>query len=306
MPLPKLATVDLNLLVAAEVLLTERNLARAASRLKVTRSAASHTLSRLRDLFGDPLLVRDGNTMAPTPRAEEILPALRDALGRCEDVLAGPAAFDPRRAARRFVLLLSDYAAELISGPLLEALSRDAPHVDLEVYPARRDFARALADDVDLALSPAAEDLPGIVTSRAFSDEFVCVLRKGHPDAAALTLPRFVALPHLLVAPRNLRPSQVDTALGERGLARRVAVTLPFFATAPSVLARTDLVLTAPARMARRLAERHPLVIVPAPLRLPGFTFRTCWHTRAQHDPAHAWLRARLARVCRALDATPP
>ncbi|APR80116.1 Transcriptional regulator [Minicystis rosea] len=305
MPLPKLATVDLNLLVAAEVLLTERSLARAASRLRVTRSAVSHTLSRLREVFGDPLLVRDGNAMTPTARAESLLPALRDVLGRCEEVLTGPSAFDPARAVRRFVMLLSDYAAELIVAPLLEVLSREAPHIDLEVFPARRDFARALAEDVDLTLSLLAEDLPGIITSRAFSDEFVCVLREGHPDAAALTLDRFVALPHALVAPRNLRPSQVDVALSERGLSRRVAVTLPYFAAAPAVLAATDMVLTAPARLSRRLAVRHPLVVVPAPLRLPGFTFRICWHTRVQHDPAHAWLRARLGRLCRAIDASP-
>jgi DNA-binding transcriptional LysR family regulator len=95
----------------------------------------------------------------------------------------------------------------------------------------------------------------------------------------------------------------VDAALSERGLVRRVAVTLPYFATAPLVLMRSDLVLTAPARLARRLAEQHPLVLVPPPIRLPGFTFRICWHARAQHDPAHSWLRARLAKVCRALDA---
>jgi DNA-binding transcriptional LysR family regulator len=303
---PRLAGVDLNLLAAAEVLLTEQSLVRAAARLGVTRSAVSHTLARLRDLFRDPLLVRDGNLMRPTARAEDLLPALREALGRCEDVVAGPRAFDPRRAARRFTVLASDYAADLVVPPLAEALAREAPRVDLEVFPARREFGRMLAEGVDASLGPVAEELPGIVTRRAFADTFVCVLRRGHPDAAALTLDRFVALGHLLIAPRNLRPSQVDAALSERGLSRRVAITLPYFAPAPGVLARSDLVLTAPARLARPMAEHHPVVVVPTPLPVPGFTFRICWHTRAQHDPGHAWLRGLLARVCRALDSAPP
>jgi DNA-binding transcriptional LysR family regulator len=176
MPLPRLATFDLNLLLAAEVLITERSLSRAAGRLQVTRSAVSHTLARLRELFGDPLLVRDGNTMTPTPRAEQLLPALREALARCEEVVTGPTAFDPRRAARRFTLLLSDYAAELVLPPLVAALGREAPHVDLELHPARRDFARALADDVDLSLGPVTDELPGIVTGRGFAGQLVAGL----------------------------------------------------------------------------------------------------------------------------------
>ena len=305
MPVPKLVAVDLNLLVAAEILLCERSLARAASRLGVTRSAASRTLTRLRELFEDPLLVRDGNSMSVTPRAQAILPALREALARCEDVLAGPTTFDARRVSRRFTMILSDYVAELLAQPLCEALAREAPHVDLEVFPARRDFARALGQDVDLTVCPATEQLPDIITNRGFSDRLACVLRRDHPDAAALTLERFVALSHLLVAPRNLRTSQVDVALSERGLSRRIAVTLPYFNATAAILARSDLVLTAPERLARRLCERQPLVLVAAPVDLPGFSFRVSWHARLQHDPAHAFLRALVGRVCRAVEAAP-
>lgn len=302
MPLPKLATVDLNLLVAAEILLTERSLARSARRLGVTRSAVSRTLTRLREIFGDPLLVRDGNAMTPTVRALELLPPLREALARCEDVLAGPTTFDARRASRRFLVMLSDYGAELLAQPLCEALAREAPLVDLEVFPIRRDFTRALGQDMDLLLGPLTEAAPGLITVHGHADRFICALRRDHPDAGALTLERFTTLSHILVAPRNLRPSQVDVALSERGLSRRVAVTLPYFSVAPAILARTDLVLTMPERLARRLAERHPLALVPSPLDLPGFTVRICWHERMQQDPAHAFLRALVGRVCRTLD----
>jgi DNA-binding transcriptional LysR family regulator len=300
----RLASVDLNLLVACDALLEERSVTRAAKRLKITQSAASHTLSRLRELFGDPLLVRAGNAMVLSERAARLVEPVRDALDRVTAVLEQGPTFDPKTARRQFSLSTSDYGELVLLPALVERLTREAPNLDLAIIPPPPDSAALLrSGGLDLGLGPITEAASGIVSRRVFEDRFVCVVRAGHPLARQrLTLEQYLELGHLLIAPRSARPSHVDVALSKIGRTRRVVVVVPHFLIAPFVVARSNLVLTLPARVAKTFSAALSLVQVEPPLEVGGFTFRLFWHEQRRHDAGHAWLRDLIHAVCNELE----
>ncbi len=297
-----LAAIDLNLLNVLDALLAERHVTRAARRVGLTQSAASHALARLRTLLGDPLLVRGpGGAMLPTARAEALAPILRQALAALEAGLRGEPTFDPASAQRTFHVATGDYHELVLLPRLCAGLADDAPGCDLWVHPIADDPAPALIDGTaDLALGVwRGRGWPsGIYEKRLFDETFVCVVRRGHPAAAQkLTLARYLALSHLLIAPRGTPGSFVDDALAAIGKRRRVAVAVPHFLVAPHVIASTDLVVTLASRVARTLAKPLGLTLLDPPLDLPGFTASMAWHERAHRDPAQRWLRDRLLAV---------
>lgn len=300
-----LAAIDLNLLVALEALLGERHVTRAAARLGLSQSATSHALARLRRLLGDPLLVRDGQSLVPTVRAAALAPRLSEALGSLRAALAPPAAFDPATARRRFTIGLADYAQFVLLPPLLARLSEAAPYVDL----VARDYAAGQLGELDFTVAPdrsvmRADPLagPALRARRLFRERYVCVARRGHPKIGKkLDLATFVALPHAFIAPRGTPGGVVDEALAERGLTRRVALMIQHFLVAPYAIAGSDLVITLAERLALAFVERLPLVIHEPPLPLPQFTMQLYWHERHHLDPAHRWLREQLIEVGRSL-----
>lgn len=296
-----LAGVDLNLLVALDALLEEQNVTRAARRLGLSQSAASHALARLRALVGDPLLVRSGATLVPTPRAVALAPSIRAILGSIRTTLAGDA-FDPMTSARAFAVATSDYFELVLVPGLVRDLARAAPGIDLLVRPVPEDVLGLLgAGRLDLVLGVSlAPGVQSIRRRRLFDDTFSCVVRSGHPVLRrGLDLERFAAMGHVLIAPRGSRGGVVDDALARRKKVRRVAAMVPSFLAAPAIIAESDLVLTMPARLAARLAPAFDLKILEPPLVLPRFTVSAYWHERVQHDPAHAWLRARVVEIAR-------
>lgn len=295
--------VDLNLLVAFDALLAERSVTRAARRIGITQPAMSHALARLRSLFDDELLVRTPRGMLPTPRAEALEGPIRGALAAIERAIGATATFEPAEARRSFTIGTSDYGELVTLPPLLSRLSRDAPGIDLRMRPMDEDWPRALeAGELDLAIGPPISTVPAsIKAQRLFDERFVCVLRAGHPAAKRpLTLARYVALPHALIAPRGRAGGYVDDALAARGLSRRIALVIPHFLVAPFAVANSDLVVTLAERVARAFAGVLPLSIVAPPLELPGFSFHQFWHERVDRDPAHRWLRACVHEVSRA------
>ncbi len=310
--------VDLNLVRVLDALLAERHVTRAAARLGISQSAASHALARLRRLLADPLLVRGPRgargprspheVMVPTPRALALAPALERALAELAAALRPPAPFDPATARRTFHLAIGDYAELVLLPALVARLATIAPGVDLFVRAVPDDLAAALAaGDVDLVLAPPRpRDLsgPGLYQRHLFDERFVCALRRGHPAATRrLTLDRFCDLDHVLIAPRGTAGGYVDDALARLGRRRRVAVTVPHFLVVPHVVATTDLVVTLPARVAAALAAPHRLVTRPPPaaLGVTGFAIHQLWHERTHGDAAGRWLRDQLATVARAL-----
>lgn len=302
----RLAGIDLNLLTSLEALLEEQNVSRAARRLGVTQPAASHALNRLRELLGDPLLVRTPAGMQPTPRALELRPAVRAALGAAEAVLQGAPPFDPATAERTFVGAIPDQAGFLVLPKLIPRLTELAPHVRLDLRPWPHDVHVALATgDLHFAVGVFREHEPSFRYQDLWTESFSCVVRKNSPAARGpFDLARYLALDHLLVAPGGTPGSFVDDLLARMTLRRHIALTIPQFLLAPSIVAETDLMWTAPTSLARAFADLHPLTIREPPLELPTFDVAMAWHVRFDRDPGLAWLRGILGEI-RKLDAGP-
>jgi DNA-binding transcriptional LysR family regulator len=301
-----LGSVDLNLLVALDALLEERNVTRAATRTGITQSAMSHALARLRLVFDDELLVRGTGAMLPTTRAEALILPIRRALDEVRRALAGPAVFDPKTATARVVVGTSDYGEIVLLPKVLARLQREAPGIDLHVV-NYEDAGTSLAQGTyDFAVTPlrGEHERPGLLARRLFSERFVCVVRKGHPLAdKKLTVARFAAASHALIAPRGKEGGFVDDALARLGLRRRVAVMVPHFLVAPHVVADTDLILTLASRVATLLAKPLGLAILAPPpeLKLEGFTMSAIWHERTHGDPARQWVRDLFVEVAKTI-----
>lgn len=287
-----LASVDLNLLVVFSVLLDEASVTRAASRLGRTQSAVSHALDRLRETFRDPLFVRAGQKMIPTPRAEELRASVTELTARLHDLWVGAPPFDARTASRRFLTTASDYLQIVMIPPLVARLRREAPAITFEVHGPKSRLAERLArGDYDVAFTVALEDSPSLFSQRLFTDRFVCMVAADHPILQTkLDRAAYLELPHALISPLGGSSGYVDRALERAGERRRVAVVLPDFMVAPRVLPGTDLVLTLPARVAR-LFEGPALRVVEPPIELPELKGHLVWHERLLRDSGAEWLR---------------
>jgi len=296
---PSLRNVDLNLLLVLQALLEERHVTRAAARLGLSQSATSHALARLRELYGDPLLVRSGRKLSLSPRADRLLPQLARGLGELSAAVSDEPVFDARTVQRNFNVGTSDYGQAVWLPRLLARLAREAPGVAVSVNGAPNLAELLESADIDLAVGPGVF-APTLSSVTLFSDDFVCMLkRRGALSRGKLSLARYLAAEHVVVAPTGTPGSLVDTVLSQRGLSRRVAVRVPNFLAAPIVVAGSDYVNTGPARLARLLAEWHPITLRPPPLPLPSFDLKLVWHPRLEHDPAQRWLRALSVDVCR-------
>ncbi len=304
-----LAGIDLNLFVAFDALARERSVTRAAARMGVTQSAMSHTLRRLREVTADPLLVKSGSGMELTPRAEALLVPVRSALLILERGLVNPGEFDPRESTRTFCVATPDLFDVLAIPALLEGVRGEAPQVNVQVIPvlAPQLSQKLETGEVDAAVVPRAHtlptnDSPGLMRRTLFRDGYACFIRKDHPALGKgakpkLKLKQYVQLSHALITPSGSGPGVVDTVLAERGLSRRVALRLPSFHSAPSIVAQTDLVLTAPSALAALCGPELGLVVLPPPLPLPDHSVDLVWHSRFGADPAAGWLRERLVQV---------
>jgi DNA-binding transcriptional LysR family regulator len=302
----QLQHVDLNLLVALEALLTERSVTRAAARMELTPSAMSHALGRLRALFQDKLLVRTRGGMVTTPRADLLLGPLRRALLELAEIVRGGATFDPRTARRELTIAATDYLEVVLLPPLLERVSAAAPGVHLRVKQLQlADISGPLESGTfDVVLGVTFDDAPGLRQQTLFSEEMVCVCRQGHPEVGEqIDLETYLALRHVLVSYRGGTRSAVDKRLAEMGREREIALTVPHFLAAPLIVARSDLVLTAPRRIIEQLQEALSLRVLAPPVVVQGFTVRQVWHERYQDEPAHVWLRQQIFEAAGALRA---
>ncbi len=289
-----LSSLDLNLLLVLHAVLEERSVSAAARRLHVTPPAVSNSLARLRAVFDDPLFVRAGRGLAPTPRALEVAPLLRSAIGDLARAVAGEDRFDPGTTQRTFTIACSD-SDQLHGVPILgEAFERAMPRARLQVVSVERlEASGGLAGGaVDVAIAPAipgAPGEPGVHAAPLYSDEAAFVVRKGHPrirrtlTTAAFEAARHVDV-HLALAGGGIGHRGAEAYFAARGLRRDVAVVMPSFSAAALFVASTDLVAGIPRRAAERLATMLPLEVV----RLEGpplaFDMRLVWHERTHAD----------------------
>ena len=285
---------DLNLLIALNVLLEERNVTRAADRLSLTQSAASRMLGRLRATFDDPLFVRTSRGLTPTKRALDLAGPLREYLAGLEKLLLEQGDFNPATAQRRFRIAAIDYVQAVLLAPLVAQLQHQASQIDFEIRQPSAESERDLdAGVLDLLLMPQQRSGPAVVWTPLYHDTYTCLVWNRHP-VERLTLARFAALEHVLVAPRERAGGIVDSVLDKNGLARRVAVQASTFLIVPYLLTGTTRIATVPQRMAAELVRMHPLRIVKPPVEIPGFTMCQGWHEIHRNDPGHRWLRGAL------------
>ncbi len=301
MPMNRLHQVDLNLWVVLGQLLETNHVSETARRLGRTQSAVSHSLAALRRLFGDPLFVRVGSGLEPTPRAKALAPLVREALRQVEATLAPQAGFDPLGLERTFRLFVSDYAQVVLLPRLLVRLAAQAPRVALDVTfraDAMGEVLREVREGrVDLSVGPPVEGLSGVVTQPLFDDVNVCVVRAGHPFARRPTARAWAALRHVVASPRGGLRDFVDDALEARGLRRVVAARVPHFVAALELVAHSDAVAVVPGRLTGAWSGRAAIAVVRPPLPLPGFSMAWFASETLRADPANAWLRRELRAV---------
>jgi len=293
---------DLNLLAVFEVLMQERNVTRAAARLGLSQPAVSAALGRLRDSLGDRLLVRSGPGMRPTPRAEQLVGSISQALDSIESALALGATFVPAVASRSFTLMLSDIGEIIYLPRLIERVQREAPSIQLSV----RRLARArIADElavgsVDLALGWVDRLPDDLYQHRLFDETFVCILRSKHPRIGkTLSLAQFASEWHLVVGRYETgsetffrsADGNLVRELARKGVDRKIAMRVPDFLAVPHIIASTDLLCVVPRQLADVYAAYGQVRLVAPPVRGESFRVGQFWHKRFDSDQGNNWLR---------------
>jgi DNA-binding transcriptional LysR family regulator len=304
----ELHNFDLNLLVAFDLLMEEKNVSRAAERMFVTQSAMSHTLQRLRQQLDDPLLVKTPAGMKPTDRALSLVNPVKAVLRDVKRLIRAPEEFDPSRSRRRFVIAATDYMDLLVLPPLVERIALAAPGIDIHVKRTESPFPEADLEhnDIDVLLGFDAVLKPPAYLSRTklFDDRMACVVGREHPvgESGQLTLEEYVSCKHMLISRTGTRVGLIDEWLAEKGLTRRIALIVPHFLSAPFIVAKTDMILSLPERIANDFVDLAPLNIVPIPIELPAYDLVMVWHPLHDPDPAHCWLRDQITGICGELD----
>ncbi len=298
-------TLDLNLLRVLDAVMSEGSLTRAAAALAMTQPAVSHALKRLHQAVGEDLFVRSAHGMKPTPLAEALWPQVRAALSALREALA-PDEFDPLRHAVQLRLAMADATAALLAPALVSGIETSGALVNLRVLPlTTRDPRRLLEnDEADLAVGFFPEAVTDIAArghdsplrhTRLYQTRYVCVMRQGHPLAAApLTLDAYCAAHHLLVSFSGRAHGYVDQSLQALGRQRRVVLTVNQFFTAGRVVAHSDLLTVLPESFVQATGYGPALVMRELPLVLGPVHVEMIWHLRHDATPSHRWLRQQV------------
>ena len=289
--------LDLNLLVALDALLTERNITRAAERVHLSQSAMSNALSRLREYFEDDLLVQVGRKMEPTPRAQTLQEAVRDVLLRIDTSIAAVPQFDGSSSDREFILFVSDYTMAVLMPHALALAARQRSTVRFKLLPQVASPARSLErGEADLLIIPKAYCSTDHPAEVVFEEEHVCVVWSESIAArAGMSFERYAEAGHVVMVPSELGQPSFEAWFVERfGLSRRIAVTTYSFASLPFLVVGTELVATVHARLARCLAASLPITILPVPLPMLPLEQAMQWHKYRATDPGLIWLRQLL------------
>lgn len=292
-----LISVDLNLLLAFDVLVTERGVSRAAEKLGVTQPAVSHALKRLRYLFNDELLLRGPRGMEPTGRALSLHPAVQSVLANIHSIVSTGNAFEPAKTARTFRLTMSDAMSVEVLPTIARRIQREAPNIDLAVSTfGPQEACRKVADDeVDLAIGVIPHVPQDLISRELYRDTLICVadkrnkrLKKGRMD-----LEDYLDSPHVTVARDGDTGIQLDEILNSMSIPRRIAVTVPHYLSVPSLIRGTDLVANTRRRLISVFRMSSDLIAfpVPLPMKVPELKFIQVWHKRYEGDIGHQWLR---------------
>lgn len=306
--------IDLNLLVYLDVLLRKRNVTRAAESLGISQPAMSNSLKRLRELFGDPLLVRTSGGMSPTERAEKLQPLVREIVASVEKAIEPVKKFDASRADRVFRISVSDYGESTLLPQLLRRMRSEAPNITLDILtPSDVSYQDIEGGNVDLVIN-RFDDLPQSFHQRTiWRDSFSCLINHNNPLRKNFNLETYLEASHVWVSKTGMgigvgvdpgagqRLGWVDDALAKLGKKRRIRVFTRHYQVAMHLAELRDLIITLPTKAANLIKAHPDVIILPPPFNIPEIELQMAWSPLLQHNPAHQWLRRLIADVAHEL-----
>jgi DNA-binding transcriptional LysR family regulator len=286
----------MNLLVALDALLETHSVTAAAEQLHLSPPAVSRALGRLRRVLNDPILVRAGRNLTPTPRAVAMRPRVRSIVAEAAELLRPADDVDVASLQRTFTIRGNEQVPAMLAARMLQAIASEAPHVSLRFVPEGDESVEELRSGrVDLDIGMQHDLAPDIVAADLFSDRFVAVVKRGHRLSKGRVTPeRLAAESHISMSRRGRARGPLDDALGDAGLTRRIAVIVPTPAAALAIAADTNLVAILPSLAASLSPLATRLAQIPLPVAVPPFTAAMIWHRHLDADPAHQWLRAQV------------
>ena len=293
-------SVDLNLLVAFDAMIEHRSVTRAGEAIGLSQPAMSAAVSRLRITLADPLFVRTGTQMLPTPRAAEIATSVRDVLQTINRSVLAPSTFDPSATDRHFTLVMPDIGETSLLPRILGPLSATAPGARLSTISrppqVTADVLEAGTADLAIGYYPDLERT-GFESEHLFDNPYVCIVRTEHPTIGdTLDFDSYLAAAHAVARPGD-REHLVDQVLRTRDIHRRVAVELSHFTSLLPVIEQSDLIATVPRDLADLCTKYANIRSLPMPITVPSLSIRQYWHRRVDRDPASVWLRRLIANV---------
>lgn len=303
-----LVNLDLNLLVAFDALVVARSVSAAALRLGITQPAMSKRLAKLRKLLRDDILVRTAEGMQLTDRALDLAEPIQGALRQIETTLCNNRDFQPSQLARTFRIATTDSVAVTLLPPLINRLQTIAPGISLVLRTMHRgELVDALnTSKIDMAITVLPDAPPIIKRQLLFEERFVCLVAANHPEIQkTISLEQYVAYPHVLVTYTADLEGLIDRILYERGLKRRVIASFPYHLVAPTVVAKTDCIVTLPERTVKNYMDHGAgtqIQILSLPLELAPYRETLLWHRRDERDLTHQWLRGQIRQLAVAID----
>lgn len=295
-----MAGLDLDWISVFDEVYQSGSVSKAAERLGLAQSAASTALNKLRHHFDDRLFTRTAQGMLPTPRAQELYPALREVLAQLEIARGSRVAFDAASAQRNFRICLTDISEVVLLPALLGHLREAAPGVRIETEIVSTASARRLEDgEVDLAVGFMPQLDAGFYQQTLFKQNFVCLVAKNHPRITGnrMTVKRFSAESHAVVSSSGTGHAIVDKTIARQGIERRVVTQLSSFLGVARIVARTELLVIVPRVLGEVLATQEPVKMVEPPFVLPPYAVKQHWHERFHADAGNMWLRRTMAQL---------
>lgn len=293
--------LDLNLLVALDALLAERNISRAGERVHLSQPAMSNALARLREYFADELLAAQGRQMVLTPRAVSLIEPVREVLMRIDSTITNPPVFDPAKATRTFVLLLSDFTTAVFVPAMLEALYKEARGIGIELRMLNdRPIEQLEQGDADLLIIPAQYVSPDHPSESLFEEQYLCVTWSGNSRIQEeLTFNDYLECGHVVAnyATGQQRAAFDSWFLDRFGIKRHVEVSAPTMAALPRMVVGTDRIATVHKRLALQAEQILPIRLWQPPLEVPTLVQKLQWHRHRDADPALTWMRELALRV---------
>ncbi|OMH25542.1 LysR family transcriptional regulator [Motiliproteus sp. MSK22-1] len=301
-----MSNVDLNLLVVFDAIMTEQSITNAANRIGMTQPAVSNAVARMRLVWKDPLFVKQGRGIRPTPYAENLWQHIRNPLLEIRQVTS-ESSFDPASSERVFRVGVPEHPVDMIWLPLRRVMETQAPNISIHSVPTHRNTEELLLDaSIDLAVHYYEGHHKQIRSSWLFSNRLVCVVRTDHPllhsldSNGILPLDQYLQADHLMVSLSGEAQGIVDNILAQQGLKRRIAMTINYFSLIPPILKDSNLVCVTPQSVVARAIRAKELVLVPLSFEIEPVPISLLWHSRQDRDPGNIWMRQLISQFANA------